>query len=453
LIIETLVIAKQFPCPKNQFASKLIKESKYYVVFFEIFSKMSLKQLENQSSFLGDRVDCDLVIVGGGIVGATLACALKDLGLKTIIIEAKPLAVAASKRQAYSLSLLSSQILTGIGVWQQIVPKIGKYRHIRLSDANYSGIVKFETEDIKTDFLGYVAEHNVVLTALQEAIATRADVSWLCPAEVIGVEYQDSFAAIEVEVEGKKRLVKTKLVVGADGARSLIRNLAGIKTQGWKYWQSCVAFTIQHEAPQNDTAFERFWSTGPMGVLPLPGNRCQIVWTAPHEQAKALQKLDEQEFLQKLEERTGGLLGKLQLVSDRYLFPVQLMQCDRYVKSRLALVGDAAHCCHPVGGQGLNLGIRDAAALAQIIQEACQQGEDIGDLKILKRYERWRKRENLIILGFTDFLDRVFSNNWLPIVAMRRFGLWLLEHLTPLKIFALKLMTGLKGRTPKLAQL
>jgi 2-octaprenyl-6-methoxyphenol hydroxylase len=190
-----------------------------------------------------------------------------------------------------------------------------------------------------------------------------------------------------------------------------------------------------------------------MGVLPLPGNRCQIVWTAPHEQAKALQKLDEQEFLRKLEEHTGGLLGKLQLVSDRYLFPVQLMQCDRYVKSRLALVGDAAHCCHPVGGQGLNLGIRDAAALAQIIQEACQQGEDIGDLKILKRYERWRKRENLTILGFTDFLDRLFSNNWLPVVAMRRFGLWVLEHLTPLKIFALKLMTGLKGRTPKLAQL
>lgn len=414
---------------------------------------MSLKQLRNQSSRVDARLDCDLVIVGGGIVGTTLACALKDAGLKTIIIEAQPLEVAASKRQAYSLSLLSSQILTGIGVWQEIIAKIGKYRHIRLSDANYPGIVKFNKEDIGTDFLGYVAEHNIVLTALQKRIATRSDVSWLCPAEVIGVEYKDSVAAIEVKVEGKKRLLKTKLIVGADGARSLIRTLAGIETRGWKYWQSCVAFTIKHEAPQNDTAFERFWPTGPMGVLPLPGNRCQIVWTAPHEQAKALQKLNEQQFLQKLEEYTGGLLGKLQLVSDRYLFPVQLMQCDRYVQSRLALVGDAAHCCHPVGGQGLNLGIRDAAALAQIIQEACQRGEDIGKLKILKRYERWRKQENLTILGFTDFLDRLFSNNWLPAIAIRRFGLWILARSNPLKIYALKLMTGLKGRTPKLARL
>jgi 2-octaprenyl-6-methoxyphenol hydroxylase len=415
---------------------------------------MSLKELKNKSaSSVDEPVDCDLVIVGGGIVGTTLACALKNSGLKIIIIEAKPLPVAASRRQAYSLSLLSSQILTGIGVWEQIFPRIGKYRHIRLSDASHPGIVKFETEDIGTDFLGYVAEHNVVLTALQEATANLSHVSWLCPAEVIDVEYQDSCAAIEVKVENQTRLLKTKLVVGADGARSLIRNLAKIKTQGWKYWQSCVAFTIKHEAAQNDTAFERFWPTGPMGVLPLPGNRCQIVWTAPHEQAKVLQTLDEQEFLRKLEEYTGGLLGKLQLVSDRYLFPVQLMQCDRYVQSRLALVGDAAHCCHPVGGQGLNLGIRDAAALAQIIQEAYQQGKDIGDLQILKRYERWRKRENLTILGFTDFLDRLFSNNWLPVVAIRRFGLWLLQHLNPLKIYALKLMTGLKGRTPKLAQL
>jgi 2-octaprenyl-6-methoxyphenol hydroxylase len=189
-----------------------------------------------------------------------------------------------------------------------------------------------------------------------------------------------------------------------------------------------------------------------MGVLPLPGNRCQIVWTNPHAQAKALQELEEEKFLEKLEQYTGGLLGKLQLVSDRYIFPVQLMQCDRYVQSRLALVGDAAHCCHPVGGQGLNLGIRDAAALAQVLREAYQQKEDIGNLKVLKRYEGWRKQENLIILGFTDFLDRTFSNNWLPVVAVRRLGLWLLQHLKPLKKFALGLMTGLKGRTPQLAQ-
>jgi 2-octaprenyl-6-methoxyphenol hydroxylase len=412
---------------------------------------MTLEQLncaiENEEVF-----DCDLAIVGGGIVGATLACALKDSGLKILLIEAQTLERAAAKRQAYALSILSGRIFEGIGVWKDIFPHIGKYSHVRLSDANFPSIVKFQTADLGTDFLGYVAEHHVVLKALQNLIAGCSNISWLCLAQVEGVEYQKSVATLSVTVDGKLRQIRTKLVIGADGARSRIRSLAAIKTRGWKYWQSCVAFTIKHEASQNDIAFERFWPTGPMGVLPLPGNRCQIVWTAPHAQAKALQELDEKEFLAKLEAHMGGLLGRLEMASDRYLFPVQLMQCDRYTKPRLALIGDAAHCCHPVGGQGLNLGIRDAAALAQVLKEARDRAEDIGNLQVLKRYERWRKQENLAILGFTDFLDRLFSNNWLPVVAVRRLGLWIMQHLPPLKIFALQLMTGLLGRKPQLAQ-
>jgi 2-octaprenyl-6-methoxyphenol hydroxylase len=189
-----------------------------------------------------------------------------------------------------------------------------------------------------------------------------------------------------------------------------------------------------------------------MGVLPLSGNRCQVVWTAPHAEAKALKELDEKEFLALLEHRTGGLLGRLELESQRFLFPVQLMQSDRYTQSRLALIGDAAHCCHPVGGQGLNMGIRDAAALAQVLQDAAFRGEDIGDVKVLRRYERWRKLENWTILGFTDFLDRMFSNNWLPLVTTRRLGLWMLRKIHPLKSLALRLMTGLLGRPPQLSQ-
>ncbi len=396
-------------------------------------------------------LECDVAIVGGGIVGATLASALKNSGLKITIIEAQPLEVAAARKQAYAFSLLSSRIYQGIGVWDKIFPHVGKFKRIRLSDADFSQIVKFETEDLKTDYLGYVAQHNFVLTALQEYIAGCSNINWLCPGSVSNVVYGDKFATVTVEVAGQQQQIKTKLVIGADGSRSHIRSLANITTRGWKYWQSCVAFTIKHTAPQNDIAFERFWSTGPMGVLPLPGNRCQIVWTNPHARAKTLKELDEAAFLQELQHYTGGLLGDLELVSDRVIFPVQLMQCDRYVQSRLALVGDAAHCCHPVGGQGLNLGIRDAATLAQLLIEAHNQGEDIGALQLLKRYESWRKQENLAILGFTDFLDRFFSNNWLPIVIVRRLGLWLMANVKPMKMFALKLMTGLKGKTPKLA--
>jgi 2-octaprenyl-6-methoxyphenol hydroxylase len=412
---------------------------------------MVLEQQKNVVTTTQDHLDCDLVIVGGGIVGVTLASALKNSGLKIIIVEAKPLEVAAAKTQAYALSILSSRIYEGIGVWQQILPHIGKFRHIRLSDADFSQIVTFNQEDLNTDYLGYVAQHNVVLTTLQQHIADCPNVMWLCPAEVINFVDKNSFSTVTVKIAERTQNISAKLVIGADGTRSQMRDLTQITTRGWKYWQSCIAFTIKHTAPQNDIAFERFWSTGPMGILPLPDNRCQIVWTNPHQRAKDLQGLSEGEFLQELDYYTGGLLGNLELVSDRIIFPVQLMQCDRYTKPRLALIGDAAHCCHPVGGQGLNLGIRDAAALAQIITEAAAQKEDIGSLPVLKRYEKWRKQENLAILGFTDFLDRFFSNNWLPVVTIRRLGLWLMAHLKPLKLFALRLMTGLKGKTPKIA--
>ena len=394
----------------------------------------------------------DLIIVGGGIVGTTLAVALKNTGLNIAMIEERPLEVAASRRQAYALSLMSSRIFTGLGIWDKISPSIGKFRHIRLSDADFPIFVPFVVDELKTDYLGYVGEHQVILTALHNASQDCDRIDWLSPAKVLEVKYGAETATVTLEEATQTRKITAKLVIGADGAKSAIRQGAQIKTKGWKYWQSCVAFTIKHQLDRNDTAFERFWPTGPMGILPLRGDRCQIVWTNPHEEAKKLQEMPEGEFIKKLEAYTGGLLGKIALVSPRALFPVQLMQSDTYVKPRLALIGDAAHCCHPVGGQGLNLGIRDAAALAQVLKEAAEKQEDIGALSTLKSYEKWRKSENLAILGFTDFLDRLFSNNWPPIVLIRRLGLAMMRGFPPLKLFALQLMTGLKGRIPQLAR-
>jgi 2-octaprenyl-6-methoxyphenol hydroxylase len=394
----------------------------------------------------------DVMIVGGGIVGTTLAVALQKTGARIAIIEERPLAMVADRRQAYALSIMSGRILAGLGVWDKVFPHVGKFNQIRLSDADCPIFVPFVVNELKTDYLGYVGEHKVVLTALQECTRDRPHLHWLCPAQVLQVEYGQENATVTVEMNGETYPLTTKLVIGADGARSSIRQEARIKTKGWKYWQSCVVFTIEHQLECNETAFERFWPTGPMGILPLPGNRCQIVWTNPHAQAKVLQDMEESQFIAKLEVYTGGLLGKLQLVSDRDLFPVQLMQSDTYIKLRLALVGDAAHCCHPVGGQGLNLGIRDAAALAQVLTEALENGEDIGSIEVLKRYESWRKGENLAILGVTDFLDRFFSTNWLPIIWTRRCGLWTMRHFPPLKLLALQVMTGLRGRIPALAR-
>jgi len=405
-------------------------------------------QTKTQSSQPSElNLDYDLAIVGGGIVGVTLACGLKNSPLKVVLIEPQPKAVAIRRRQAYALTLQTGRILQGIGVWDEILPKITTFNQISLSDSDHPNVVHFQPEDLGTEGLGYVGEHSVILAAMHDFLDSCENVSWLCPSQVVNVDYQPDFAEIEVEAEGNTQTLRTQLVIAADGSRSPLRQAAGISTYGWKYWQSCIAMTIKTEKSHNNVAFERFWPSGPMGVLPLPGNRCQVVWTAPHAEAQALKDLDQKAFLELLEYRTGGLLGRLELESDRYVFPVQLMQSTRYIQSRLALVGDAAHCCHPVGGQGLNMGVRDAGALAQVLRQAAQNGEDIGQLRVLKRYEGWRQTENLVILGFTDFLDRMFSGNWRPKVTIRRWGLWSLQKVKPLRYLALRLMTGLLGRS------
>ena len=397
-------------------------------------------------------LDCDVAIVGGGIVGATLACALADSGLRVAIVEAKTHAEAAARDRAYAFSLLSGRIMAGLGIWEEIFPALGKFDRIHLSDSNRPGAVKFDPSEVRSpDYLGYAAPHGPVLRALQRRSQEASNVRWHCPAQVREIMWETDAAVLHLDMAGEAQTLRSLLVVGADGPRSRIREAAGISTRGWQYEQACVTTTFEHELP-NHAAFERFWPTGPMGVLPLSERRCQVVWTLPRARADAMRDLDEAEFVAQLEHHTGGLLGKIRLTGERLVFPVQLRQSDRYVRSRLALVGDAAHCCHPVGGQGLNQGIRDAAALAQTLISAHQRGEDVGQVRVLRRYERWRKWENLVILGFTDFLNRTFSNQLLPLVLLRRFGLLLLRRVRLFRFLALALMTGLLGRRPELAR-
>lgn len=395
---------------------------------------------------------CDVAIVGGGIVGATLACSLRQSGLTVVVVEAQPQSVMFQRQRAYALSVLSSRVFASLGIWPQLRSQIAAFTKIHLSDADYGKVVRFDLPDLDAENLGYVGEHGVICQHLYAAVQAADNITWCAPATVEAVTYDEAGALLTIHQNGEQQALQARLVVGADGARSPLRQNAQIATQGWKYWQSCVTFTIHHEAPSNETAFERFWYGGPMGVLPLPGNRCQIVWTSPHAEAKELQAMPTAEFLERLNERIGRLLPQVELVSDRLLFPVQLMQSNHYTRDRLVLIGDAAHCCHPVGGQGLNLGIRDAAALAEVLQTAHQRGEDVGSTKVLKRYESWRKPENWLILGFTDVLDRVFSSRWLPVIVARRLGLWGLAHIQPLKQFALRLMTGLLGRQPSITK-
>jgi 2-octaprenyl-6-methoxyphenol hydroxylase len=402
------------------------------------------------------KLDYDIAIVGGGIAGVTLAAALKESGLSILIIEAQPQSEAIAKGQAYAIHLCSKRIWESIGVWPEIEPQIQRFNHVRMSDADCPHVVEFKPSDLKAKALGHVAEHRVLLKELLAFVETCQNVAWRCPAQVIAKRIYASHVEIDLEETELEpcatQMLRVRLIVGADGSTSQVRQQSNIKTRGKAYWQSCLVATIRTEKFHQNTAYERFWTSGPFAILPISETQCRIVWTAPHAEARALLALEPEDFIARLTERYGSQMGELTLVGDRFVFPAKLMHSCEYVRSRLALVGDAAHSCHPVGGQGLNLGIRDVGALAQVLREAYAKGEDIGSLQVLKRYERWRRWENRLSLGFTDLINLMFSNNILPLVVVRRLGLWAMEHIPVLKIAALHFMAGLMGRRPTLAR-
>jgi 2-octaprenyl-6-methoxyphenol hydroxylase len=395
----------------------------------------------------------DVTIVGGGIVGTLMACLLQPLGLKVALLESAVTSAAAARGQAYSITQVSSRVFAGLGIWRRIRPQVETYRQVWLSDGDYPAVVAFSPDDTQTATLGYVAEHEVLLQELQTCLNQCDRVDWLCPASVTAIERMaDGRRALTVTINGESQQLRSRLVIGADGSRSFVRQAAGIRTIGWKYWQSCVVAFIKPEKPHAQTAYERFQPEGPFAVLPLPNGICRIVWTAPKVMADRLLVIDEAAFLAELQQRYGDQMGRLSLVGERSVFPVQLLHSRQYVQSGLALIGDAAHCCHPVGGQGINLGIRDAAALAEVIGTALAQGEDFAQVGVLRRYSRWRMWENLLMLAFTDILDRVFSNQIWPIVQVRRLGILAMLKLPLLKVFTIKLMLGMLGRVPQIAR-
>jgi 2-octaprenyl-6-methoxyphenol hydroxylase len=417
-------------------------------------------------------LDADVIIVGGGIVGATLACALAPSGLRITIVEAKPQSQGLANRRAYALSITSAQLFDNLGLWSQIQPRITSCPTIRLSDGQYPSILWFTPQDLADRVspgrdhpsVVHVGEHGVILDVLYRRLATHPNVQWCCPQTVESVEYLADRAIVHLTSPDPRSPIPdlrspggrmpfaltSRLLIAADGHQSPLRQAAGIAYRGWPYWQSCIGFTVKTELDHQNIAYERFWPSGPFAILPLPDRRAQVVWTAPHGEAQALAALPDSEFLVELNQRFGDQMGQIQLDTPRTVFPVQLRQSQQYSRHRLALVGDAAHSCHPVGGQGLNMGIRDAIALAQVIRRAQDRGQDIGQVRILGRYQRWRQLENLAILGFTDVLDRVFSSQWLPIVWVRRLGLQLLIRVPIARRLALGLMTGRLGWLPRL---
>ncbi len=392
----------------------------------------------------------DVAIVGGGIVGLVVAYALGRTGMAVLVADQQTPAAAAGRRRAYALSPSSQDILQQLGLWEAVAPHCTPFQRVYLSDGDHPTVVVFTPQDLNQEPVYYSADHGHLMAALQGAIAAHGNIHYLAPAQVGTVERHPDRASFTLTQGEDSWPCEAQVVVAAEGARSPLRQQAGIPTLGWPYWQSCITTVLAPAQPHQNTAYERFWPSGPFAILPLPNGHCQIVWTAPHAEAQAFLALPRPQFLAELQRRYGDQMGALTLVEEPQIFPVRLMQSRRYVLPRLALVGDAAHGCHPLGGQGLNMGIRDGAALAQVLIAARDRGEDLGTLAVLNRYGRWRQWENTLVLLMTDSLNRIFSNRFWPLVALRRATLWSLRHLAPLRALVLRLMTGRFGRLPRL---
>ncbi|MEN9244745.1 MAG: FAD-dependent monooxygenase [Gloeomargarita sp. DG02_5_bins_242] len=403
--------------------------------------------------------DYDVLIVGGSLVGLTLAAWLGQSGMRVLVIESQR-GMAGTAARVYALMPLTQRVWETLGVWPRLAAQVQTYNRIDLSDRGRHNIIFTPADLGGKQELGYVAEHRQIWPILRDFVREIPSVTYWEAQQLL--DFVIDPTAVTVNIQSNDQCndeykspshsqrndaiirLSVGLIVGADGAKSQVRQQAGIKTWGWSYWQSCVTTVIQAGFPP--IAYERFWPAGPLALLPLPEQRWGIVWTLPHAQANDCMALPAEDFLARLKPYLP--FQEVHIEPQRWSFPVAWRQARRYVQTRLALVGDAAHGCHPVGGQGLNWGIRDAATLGEILVSVYQRGGDVGAFNVLKKYERWRWPQNLLTLLFTDSLNRVFSQGWEPLVSLRALLLKTMQRWGALRRLSLHFMAGLWGKLP-----
>jgi len=399
--------------------------------------------------------DYDVVIIGGGLVGGTLACALGGQNLRIALVEAFPF--KSDQQPSYddrsiALAYGSRRILEGIGLWSQLASQATAIHRIHVSDRGHFGFTRLDCRDSGHDALGYVIENRAIGNVYADALEAQPALDILCPAELVSLQTDAQQVLVTLRQDTSTRQLTTRLLIGADGGNSSVRRLCNIGSRDWDYGQSAIIANITPELPHEHVAYERFTDTGPLALLPLSGQRCSLVWTVRNAEVESLLALDDETFLGLLQQRFGQRLGELQRCGRRNSYPLRLIRAQRHQTPRVALIGNAAHTLHPIAGQGFNLGIRDVAALAQVLDEAVRQKQDIGAATILERYEQWRHRDQQHISALTDTLVRVFSNNFTPLVLARNAGLLALDLVPPLKRRLTRQAMGLAGRLPRLAR-
>ena len=401
----------------------------------------------------GGRLDYDLIIVGAGMVGAALACALGRERLRIAVLDRAAVATfdatADIGLRVSSISPASRRLLEIAGAWPAIESaRLCPYRRMQVWESGPPrGEIVFDSAELGTRELGHIVENALIQNALFQQMSGLPDVSTFIPAAP--TELACDLAAARVVLEDG-RVLASRLVVGADGANSRVRELAGIASSASDYAQEALVAHVSSELPHEQTARQRFLAEGPLALLPLADGRSSIVWSTTPEQAQSLAAVDAADFGAAVTEASERVLGGLALASARASFALRRQQAERYTAARVALVGDAAHSVHPLAGLGVNLGFMDAAALAEVLIEAVREGDDPGDTRHLRRYERWRKGENLAYMSALDGFHRLFTSRdpWLG--NMRKLGLNAVDRLAPVKHALARRAMGLAGDLPRM---
>ena len=404
----------------------------------------------------GMKQDADIIIAGGGLNGPALALALAQGGLRVVVVDARPAparAEAGFDGRAYALAIASKRLLQAIGVWAAVADKAQPMLKIKASDGHAGQgaapfFLSFDSAEIEEGPMGFMLEDRFLYAAFLAAMQADANITLLSGETVVAQAVDAQGVSVTLE---SGRVLTGHLLVGCDGRGSGVAMRAGIRRQGWGYGQTALVTAIHHERDHEGTAHQFFMPSGPLAILPLPGgHHSSIVWSETDAAAAAIQALDDTGYLAALRPRFGDFLGQISLAGARFTYPLSLSLAERFVADRVALVGDAAHGVHPIAGQGLNLGLRDVAALAEVLICAHRRGEDIGSAVALEEYQRWRRFDATSLALGMDGVNRLFSNNNPLLRLGRDLGMGVINALPGLRRGFIRQAAGLQGDLPRL---
>ena len=395
----------------------------------------------------------DVVIVGGGMVGAAVACSLGGSLLKVAVIENSPPAPYTPDQphdmRVSALSIASKNILETVGAWEGVVNRrFCPFRKMRVWET--TGDTEFCSDDINYPELGYIVENRVTQLALLERLQAFDNIELICPVSIKKINYVAGTPG-EVELEDG-RILSSNVLVAADGGQSRVRQTVGLGVTSWDYKQHALVIYIETAYGQQDITWQRFLPSGPQAFLPLTGHYGSIVWYNSPDEVNRLKTLSFDALKDELVAAFPDCLGQVNNVLGVASFPLKRQHAQSYVKPGVVLVGDAAHMINPLAGQGVNIGLLDAAALGEVLLEAAKEGLELGSLTVLKRYEKMRRNENLKMMTVMDIFYQVFSNEVLPLKLIRNLGLGLAERILPAKNKVMRSAMGLEGKLPKLAR-